>query len=83
MPATVQLAAGEARSENTLKKLERMNKALRHEEPDRAPISDFFWGRFTRRWREELELPDDANPYYRYDIWTRAGSSVRPPASSR
>ena len=45
--------AGEGRSENTLKKLERMNKALRHEEPDRVPISDFFWGGFIRRWREE------------------------------
>ena len=26
--------------------LERMNQALRHEEPDRVPISDFFWGGF-------------------------------------
>ena len=45
-----------------------MNTALRHEEPDRVPISDFFWGGFIRRWREELELPDDANPYYHYDL---------------
>jgi len=58
----------EGRKENTLRKLERMNKALRHEEPDRVPISDFFWGSFTRRWREELELPPDANPYYYYDL---------------
>lgn len=56
------------RSENTLKKLERMNKALRHEEPDRVPISDFFWGGFTKRWREELGLPADASPYYHYDL---------------
>lgn len=56
------------RSENTLKKLERMRKALRHEEPDRVPISDFFWGGFIRRWREELGLPADANPYYYYDL---------------
>ena len=56
------------RKENTLHKLERMNKALRHEEPDRVPISDFFWGDFTRRWRKELGLPDDANPYYYYDL---------------
>ncbi len=56
------------RKENTLRKLERMNKALRHEEPDRVPISDFFWGGFVKRWREELGLPDDANPYYHYDL---------------
>ena len=56
------------RKENTLRKLERMNKALRHEEPDRIPISDFFWGGFTRRWRKELGLSDNANPYYYYDL---------------
>ncbi|MCX6929667.1 MAG: hypothetical protein NT154_41600 [Verrucomicrobia bacterium] len=56
------------RKENTLKKLERLNKALRHEEPDRVPIGDFFWGGFTRRWRKELGLPDDASPYYHYDL---------------
>jgi hypothetical protein len=57
-----------ARKQNTLRKLERMNKALRHEEPDRVPISDFFWGGFTRRWQQELGLPPDANPYYHYDL---------------
>ena len=51
--------SGETRTENTLRKLERLNTALRHEEPDRVPISDFFWGGFIRRWREELELPED------------------------
>ena len=56
------------RKENTLRKLERLNKALRHQEPDRVPISDFFWGGFTRRWRKELGLPDDANPYFHYDL---------------
>jgi uroporphyrinogen decarboxylase len=56
------------RKENTLRKLERMRKALQHEEPDRVPISDFFWGGFTQRWREELALPPDANPYYHYDL---------------
>jgi hypothetical protein len=62
-------AASDApRKDNALKKLKRMNKALRHEEPDRVPISDFFWGSFIRRWRQELDLPDDANPYEYYDL---------------
>ena len=33
------------RKENTLRKLERLNKALRHEEPDRVPDQRFFLGR--------------------------------------
>jgi len=57
-----------ARKDNTLQKLDRLKKALRHVEPDRVPISDFFWGGFIRRWRKELGLPDDANPYYYYDL---------------
>ena len=61
-------SAAEPRKENTLRKVERMQKALRHEEPDRVPISDFFWGGFLHRWRAELELPEDANPYYYYDL---------------
>ena len=56
------------RKENTLKKLERMQTALKHQEPDQVPISDFFWGSFIKRWREELGLPEDANPYYHYDL---------------
>lgn len=57
-----------ARKPNTLLKLERIRRALRCEQPDRVPISDFFWGGFTRRWRAELGLPEDANPYYHYDL---------------
>ncbi len=56
------------RKKSTLEKLERMRKALRHEEPDRVPISDFFWGSFIERWKNELKLPQDANPYYYYDL---------------
>jgi uroporphyrinogen decarboxylase len=63
-----QAADQSGRKPNTLRKLERLNKALRHEEPDRVPISDFFWGSFTERWRKELGLPDTANPYYYYDL---------------
>ena len=59
------------RKENTLVKLERMKKTLKHQEPDRVPISDFFWGSFIKRWRKDLGLSDDANPYYYYDLdWT-------------
>lgn len=66
---TVGKVAGAAeRKPNTLRKLERMNQALRHQEPDRVPISDFFWGSFIERWRRELGLPADANPYYHYDL---------------
>jgi len=56
------------RTQNCLDKLERMNRALRHEEPDRIPVSDFFWGSFIDRWRSDLNLPDDANPYDYYDL---------------
>ena len=60
--------AGTTRTDNTLEKVLRISKSLRHEEPDRVPISDFFWGSFIKRWRKELQLPDDANPYYHYDL---------------
>lgn len=65
---TGRAVTGESRKDNTLKKLNRMNKALRHEEPDRVPISDFFWGGFISRWQKELNLPSDTNPYYHYDM---------------
>jgi hypothetical protein len=45
-----------------------MNKALRHEEPDRVPISDFFWGSFLERWRDEKGLPSDTDIYTYYDL---------------
>ncbi len=56
---TGRLEAGTERKDNTLRKLERMKTALSHREPDRVPISDFFWGGFIRRWRQELDLPAD------------------------
>ncbi len=61
-------AAQADRKPNALRKLERMNTALSHREPDRVPISDFFWGGFIERWRHDLNLPADANPYYHYDL---------------
>jgi len=59
-------AAG--RSDGALRKLDRLRRSLRHEEPDRVPVSDFFWGSFLRRWRRELGLPGDASPYVHYDL---------------
>jgi len=56
------------RTADTLAKVERMNTAMRQEEPDRVPISDFFWGSFLERWREELGLAPDTDPYVYYDL---------------
>jgi uroporphyrinogen decarboxylase len=56
------------RTANCLAKLDRMNKTLRHEEADRVPISDFFWGSFLTRWREDLGLPADTDIYTYYDL---------------
>jgi hypothetical protein len=65
---TMNSSQAEKRKEGTLAKLDRMRKTLNHQEPDRVPVSDFFWGSFTSRWRKDLNLPDDANPYYYYDL---------------
>jgi hypothetical protein len=52
-------------------KLERISKTLRHEEADRVPISDFFWGSFLERWRRDLGLAKDTDIYKYYDLdWT-------------
>jgi uroporphyrinogen decarboxylase len=56
------------RSQNCLEKLERMYKTLRHEEADRVPVSDFFWGSFLDRWKEELGLPSETDIYRHYDL---------------
>jgi len=56
------------RSANCRAKLERMNKALQHQEPDRVPVSDFFWSSFVARWKRELGLAADADPYRYYDL---------------
>jgi hypothetical protein len=53
---------------NGLAKLDRMNKTLRHEEADRVPISDFFWGSFLERWRKDLGLPAGTDIYKYYDL---------------
>ena len=56
------------RTANCLAKLERMNKALNHEEADRVPVSDFFWSSFLDRWRRELGLPADTDIYRYYNL---------------
>jgi hypothetical protein len=56
------------RTENCLRKLARMDATLHHREPDRVPVSDFFWGGFLARWRSEMGLPADADIYRHYDL---------------
>jgi len=56
------------RSANCLAKLERMSKTLRHQEADRVPVSDFFWGSFLQRWRSDLGLPAGTDIYRYYDL---------------
>jgi len=56
------------RTSNCLKKLERMNMTLGHEEGDRVPVSDFFWGSFLDRWKDELGLAPDTDIYRYYDL---------------
>lgn len=51
-----------------LAKLDRMNRILQHQEADRIPVSDFFWGRFLQRWREETGVPADTDIYRYYDL---------------
>ena len=56
------------RTAGCLAKLDRMTKTLRHQEADRVPVSDFFWGSFLERWRRELGLAADADIYRHYDL---------------
>ncbi len=67
------------RNSNCLAKLDRMKKALAHQEPDRVPISDFFWGSFLKRWREELGLAADTDIYRHYDLdWQVVSPNMDP-----
>src|SRR5512136_1856047 len=56
------------RTAGSLAKLDRMKKTLRHEEADRVPVSDFFWGSFLDRWRRDLGLPPGTDIYRYYDL---------------
>jgi len=67
------------RTPNCLAKLDRVKTALRHQEPDRVPVSDFFWGSFLKRWREEFGLAPDADIYRYYDLdWMQVNPNVDP-----
>lgn len=67
------------RTANCLAKLQRMTSALRHIEPDRVPVSDFFWGGFLKRWREELGLAAETDIYRYYDLdWINVNPNMDP-----
>lgn len=67
------------RSANCRLKLDRMNQALGHREPDRVPISDFFWGSFLKRWRRDLGLTGGADIYRYYDLdWQVVNPNMDP-----
>ena len=67
------------RTENCRRKLARMDAALHHREADRVPVSDFFWGGFLARWRQELGLPADADIYRHYDLdWEVVNPNMDP-----
>ena len=56
-----------------------MKKTLRHQEADRVPISDFFWGSFLKRWRNELGLAPDTDIYRYYDLdWMNFNPNLDP-----
>jgi hypothetical protein len=67
------------RSPNCLRKLDRMQRTLHHQEPDRVPVSDFFWGSFLKRWRREFGLAPDADIYTHYDLdWVVVNPNMDP-----
>jgi uroporphyrinogen decarboxylase len=67
------------RTDNCIAKLERMKCALHHQEGDRVPVSDFFWGSFLKRWRDDLGLPPDTDIYHYYDLdWMNFNPNLDP-----
>lgn len=46
----------------------RIIKTLNHEEPDRVPVTDFFWTAFMEKWFEKKGLTADTNIYEYYDL---------------
>jgi uroporphyrinogen decarboxylase len=68
MEISPEISQSVPRTAHCLSKLRRMTQALHHQEPDRVPISDFFWSSFLERWRRELGLPSDTDIYRYYDL---------------
>ncbi len=67
------------RTVNCLAKLDRMKRTLRHQEADRVPVSDFFWGSFLSRWREDLGLAPATDIYRYYDLdWIQFNPNLDP-----
>ncbi|MBI2842391.1 MAG: hypothetical protein HYX78_03235 [Armatimonadetes bacterium] len=48
------------------KKAERVRRAMSHHEPDRVPVSEFFWTNFLKRCREKWG--QDFDPYRYWDL---------------
>jgi hypothetical protein len=49
MEISPEISQSVPRTAHCLSKLRRMTQALHHQEPDRVPISDFFWSSFLER----------------------------------
>lgn len=49
-------------------KRKRVLKALNHEEPDKVPITDFFWTQFINNWHKKKGLDKNVDIYRYYDL---------------
>ena len=49
-------------------KCERVIKALSHEEPDRVPLGEFYWGAFLENLKKHLGITGDFDPYQHFDL---------------
>jgi len=49
-------------------KTDRIIKTLNHEEPDRVPISDFFWTKFLNNWYAKKGIGKNISIYEYYDL---------------
>ncbi len=50
-------------------KVKRVITALKHrEEPDRIPLTDFYWSGFLANWLRTLNLPPETDIYEYYDL---------------
>jgi hypothetical protein len=65
------------RKPGTMAKLERLRKTFAHEEADRVPISDCFWGSFRKRW---IATRPRRGPILHHYISTSSSPSVWTPS---